>query len=35
MTKKRVLLVDDSEVVLAMAGDALEKSTDHPGVWHV
>ena len=26
MTKKRILRVDDSEVVLAMAGDALEKS---------
>jgi DNA-binding response OmpR family regulator len=26
MTKKRILLIDDSEVALAMAGDALERS---------
>ena len=26
MTKKRILLIDDSEVALAMTGDALEKS---------
>jgi DNA-binding response OmpR family regulator len=25
MTKKRILLIDDSELALAMAGDALEK----------
>ncbi len=26
MAKKRILLIDDSEVTLAMAGDALEKN---------
>ncbi len=26
MTKKRILLIDDSELTLAMAGDALEKN---------